>query len=105
MAEFCRVLDASELAEGQVKAVGISGKRVAVVLANGTCYAFDDCCTHAEASLAGGNFDPGSLEIECPLHGARFDVTTGKPRSLPAVRMLRTYPVRVVDGHVEVQLG
>lgn len=105
MAEFHRVLAISELTEGQVKVVGAAGKRIAVALAEGTFYAFDDCCTHEEASLSGGTFDPGSLEIECPMHGARFDVTTGKPRCLPAVKMLKTYPVRVVDGQVEIQIG
>lgn len=105
MAEFHRVIAASELSESQVKVVGIAGKRIAVALSGGTFYAFDDGCTHAEASLAGGTFDPASLEITCPLHGARFDVTTGKPRCLPAVKMLKTYAVRVTDGDVEVQIG
>jgi len=104
MAEFQKLIAETELAEGQVKVVGVNGKRIAVARAEGQFYAFDDRCTHAEASLAEGEFDPGSLEIECPLHGARFDVATGKARSLPAVKMLQTYPVRVVDGQVEIEV-
>jgi 3-phenylpropionate/trans-cinnamate dioxygenase ferredoxin component len=105
VAEFQRTMAASDWAEGQVKVVGVAGKRIAVALAAGTFYAFDDCCTHEEASLADGTFDPASREIECSMHGARFDVVTGKPRCLPAVKMLKTYPVRVVDGLVEIQIG
>lgn len=105
MAEFKKIMLVSDLADGQVKVIGVAGKRIAVALAEGTFYAFDDCCTHAEASLAEGTFDPGSREIECGLHGARFDVVTGKPRCLPAVKLLKTYPARVVDGQVEIQIG
>lgn len=104
MDEFHKTIAASELTEGQVKAVGVAGKRIAVVLVGGKLFAFDDCCSHEEAALTAGTFDPESLEIECPLHGARFDVATGKPRCLPAVKMLKTYPVRVTDGHVEVRI-
>lgn len=43
-------------------------------------------------------------QIECPRHGARFDVTTGKVMRLPAVRPIRSYPTRVVGGEVEVEL-
>jgi len=104
MAEFQKVIAVTDLAEGQVKVVGVEGKRIAVARADGQFYAFDDRCTHAEASLAKGEFDPGSLEIECPLHGARFDIATGKARCLPAVKMLQTYPVRVKDGQVEINV-
>lgn len=104
VAEFQRIAAVGEWADGQVRLVGVAGKRIALVRAGDRWYAFDDRCTHAEVSLAGGSFDPGSLEIECPLHGARFDVVTGKPRCLPAVKALKTYPVRIVDGQVEIQV-
>ena len=104
MADFRRVMPVTDMSDGQVKVVGVAGKRIAVARAEGQFYAFDDRCTHAEASLAEGVFDPGSLEIECALHGARFDIATGKARCLPAVKMLQTYPVRVVDGQVEVEI-
>ena len=104
MAAFQKALAASDLEDGQVKVFGVAGKRIAVARAAGQFYAFADQCTHAEASLAEGDFDPDALEIECALHGARFDITTGKARCLPAVKMLQTYPVRVVDGQVEIQV-
>jgi len=104
MAEFHKVIAEAELSDGEVRVVGVAGKRIAIARAEGLFYAFDDRCTHAEASLAEGEFDPGSLEIECSLHGARFDVVTGKARCLPAVKMLQTYPVRVTDGQVEIKV-
>ena len=63
---------------------------------DGSYYALDDTCSHEDASLAEGWIEAG--EVECPLHGARFDIRTGKALSLPAVVAVRTYPVKVEDG-------
>jgi naphthalene 1,2-dioxygenase system ferredoxin subunit len=63
-------------------------------------YATDNVCTHAFALLSDGFLD-GTV-VECPLHGGQFDVTSGAAVLEPAECDLRSYPVRVVDGHIEV---
>lgn len=67
-------------------------------------YATDDTCTHERASLTEGEFDPEAGVAECPKHGARFDVASGKALTLPAYKPLRTYPVEVKDGQIAVRI-
>lgn len=65
-------------------------------------YASDGLCTHEKAHLADGLLD-GHL-IACPKHNGRFDIRDGSPRRLPACVALRTYPVRVEDGVLQIDL-
>jgi len=100
MADWVTVAAAGELEPGQVDIIAIGGRRLALCNVGGEYYCIDDVCTHD-----GGSFDQAELddnEIECPRHGARFDVTSGKVLSLPAVVPVKTYPVRVEDGQVQV---
>jgi len=93
---------ADAVAPGTAKVFEAGGRRIAICNTGDGYYAIDDVCTHD-----GGPLDQGQLsgkEIECPRHGARFDVTTGRALCLPAVRRVRTYPVRVQDGVIEVDL-
>jgi len=93
---------ADAVAPGTAKVFESGGRRIAICNTGDGYYAIDDVCTHD-----GGPLDQGQLsgkEIECPRHGARFDVTTGRALCLPAVRPVRTYPVRVSDGVIEVEL-
>ena len=65
-------------------------------------YAIDDVCTHD-----GGPLDQGEVfdnEIECPRHGARFDVRTGKALTLPAVVPVKSYPVKVEGNDILVEV-
>jgi 3-phenylpropionate/trans-cinnamate dioxygenase ferredoxin subunit len=102
MAEFIKVATASEVAVGTAKQVIIEGRKIALVNAQGTFYAIDDTCTHEDESLAVGRV-VGDI-IACPKHGSRFHAPTGRVLSLPAVRPLRTYPVRVEGDDVLVSL-
>ena len=87
----------SDLPQGGIK-LEEGEMRVALFRIGDDLYAIGDRCSHAEASLAEGElFD---TEVECPRHGSEFDVTTGKPGSLPATQPVATYPVDVVDGVV-----
>lgn len=95
-------LRAEEIAPGTAKVVEAGGRRIAVCNTGEGYYAIDDLCTHDGGPLDQGRLD--GREIECPRHGARFDVTTGRALCLPAVRPVRTYPVRVADGVVEIDL-
>lgn len=92
----------SELDEGAVKVVEAGGRRIALCKFDGSVYAIDDVCTHDRGPLDQGELIGG--EIECPRHGARFDVTTGRATRLPAIQPVRTYPVRVENGEIKVEV-
>ena len=82
-------------AVGAIRVV-LDGEPVAVVRAeDGTVHAIADTCSHAEVSLAEGEVTDGT--IECWLHGSCFDLRTGEPTSLPAIRPVAVYPV-TLDG-------
>jgi 3-phenylpropionate/trans-cinnamate dioxygenase ferredoxin subunit len=82
-------------ATGALRVV-LDGTPVAVVRdENGDLHAIGDTCTHADVSLAEGEVDDCS--IECWLHGSRFDLRTGEPTSLPAIRPVPVFPL-TLDG-------
>lgn len=102
MAEFVKLAKASEIPPGKVHVYEVDGRRIAVCNVDGGFYAIDDVCTHD-----GGALDQGQLEgdqIECPRHGARFDVRTGRALTLPAVLPVQSYPVRVEGDEIRVQV-
>jgi 3-phenylpropionate/trans-cinnamate dioxygenase ferredoxin subunit len=77
--------------------------RIALFRVDDAVYAIGDRCSHAEASLSEGElFDD---EVECPRHGAVFDVTSGEPLSLPATAPVPTYAVKVEEGDVYVEVA
>ena len=99
---WVRVASTDDLAAGAAKVVEAGGKRLALCNTGEGFFAIDDMCTHDRGPL-----DQGKLignRIECPRHGAQFDVTTGRAVVLPAVRPVKTYPTRVEDGQVEVEV-
>lgn len=65
-------------------------------------YAIGDRCTHANVSLAEGDVDPDDATIECWKHGSAFSLRTGEPQSLPAVRPVPVYDVRIEGDDVVV---
>ncbi len=85
--------DLADLPAGRGRAFTVGGRRVAVFRAEGELYAIDDTCSHGQASLSLGEFDPDELCVECPLHGSLFDVRTGRPRTLPAFEPVAVYRV------------
>jgi nitrite reductase/ring-hydroxylating ferredoxin subunit len=74
-----------------------------VVLANvdGAVYAVRDRCSHEDYPLSDGELE-GSILV-CPFHGARFDVTSGAARGLPAVRPVKSYPVEIREDGIYIQ--
>lgn len=101
MAEHA-VAKVSEIAPGTSKAVRVGREDIMVCNVDGTIYAIEDVCTHD-----GGQLDQGCLEgcvIECPRHGAKFDVTTGTVLALPAVTSVRTFGVRVDGDSILVEV-
>jgi 3-phenylpropionate/trans-cinnamate dioxygenase ferredoxin subunit len=91
------------LPEAGAVLVTIDSQRVAVVRdEDGGIHAVDDTCSHANVSLSEGEVD--GCTIECWLHGSRFDLRTGQPTSLPAIRPIAVYPVQIADGVVLVDV-
>ena len=103
MAEFVKVVEASELPPGGKKLLDIDGRAVAFFNVNGTFYAIDDVCTHDGGPLAEGKLF--GCEIECPRHGARFDLRTGAALCMPAFEPVTTHEVKVEDGAVYVRVN
>jgi nitrite reductase/ring-hydroxylating ferredoxin subunit len=102
---FVTVAPLSDLPEGSVLGVEVEG--VAVCLANceGEIYAFQDNCTHRDFPLSKGELDVDECTITCEWHGAAFDVRSGTALCLPAIKPVRTYPCRVEDGAIQVDVS
>jgi 3-phenylpropionate/trans-cinnamate dioxygenase ferredoxin component len=95
----------AELPAGQMRLVEADGRKIGVFhCADGGLYAIEDRCSHDDGPLAEGEFDPGTCTVECPRHGSLFDLTTGKPKSLPAYRPVDTYDVRVEADEVKLEI-
>ena len=88
------------LKNGEHALVAVDGVDVAVFKIDGQCYAIEDVCSHDGTEIASGEL--AGDEIICPRHGARFCVKTGEVKCAPAYENLQTYPVRVVDGIIQV---
>ena len=80
------------LIEGKPVAIDVDGTPVCVVRVADEVFAVADTCTHSEASLAEG--DVTGSKIECWLHGAEFDLKTGKALTPPATEALKTFNVK-----------
>ncbi|MDQ2807910.1 MAG: non-heme iron oxygenase ferredoxin subunit [Chloroflexota bacterium] len=100
MSEWVRVMALADLPPGDKLAVTVAGEEIAVFNLDGTFYAIGDTCTHAQASLADGDFYENI--VECPLHGSPFDVTSGKALGLPAMGNSGCYAVKAEDGDLFV---
>ncbi len=100
--EYVTVAAADELPAGQRIFVDVDGERIVVFNLAGKYFAIRDACSHDEGPVGEGEVH--GLEIECPRHGARFSLETGRALTLPAVVDIPAYPVRVVDGEVQVGL-
>jgi len=98
--EFVQLAPAGELPPGERMFVEIDGKPIVIFNLAGNLYAIGDVCTHDDGPLGDGNLEGD--DIVCPRHGARFDLRTGKVTSMPAVVDIPAYPVRVVDGKIEI---
>jgi 3-phenylpropionate/trans-cinnamate dioxygenase ferredoxin subunit len=93
---------ADNLGPGQVRVVFGTRERLAVCNVDDTYYCIADICTHDGASFDQAELDGN--EIECPRHGARFDVTDGRATCMPAIVPVKTYPVRIENGEIHIQV-
>ena len=100
---FTRVGTKSDIPAGTVKVFEVDGASICVANLDGAeFYAIDNLCTHDNGPLGEGKLD-GAL-VECPRHGARFDVKTGAVKALPAVRPVQTYAVQVEGDDIAVEV-
>lgn len=97
---FVKVAQVSEISPGEMISVDFSGDAVLVANVDGTIRACDDICSHAYASLSEG--DLNGEEVECPLHGALFNVTTGEALTPPADAPVKVYKVQVEGDDIYV---
>ncbi|MDR2013370.1 MAG: non-heme iron oxygenase ferredoxin subunit [Rhodanobacter sp.] len=98
MSRWTRVCATVELLPGEYRCVHAGGTPIAVFNIDGTFYALEDVCTHDGSELTGGVIE--GHQIECPRHGARFDITTGAVLCAPAYEPVAKFPVKIEDGIV-----
>ena len=99
---FINVGKVEDVPPGTVRVYDVRGREVALCNVGGDLYAIDNVCTHD-----GGSLDQGEVigyEVECPRHGARFDVRSGEVTEAPAVLPIDTFSVRLDGGDIEVDV-
>ncbi len=100
--EFLTVGRVDELPNGARKLIEVDGEPIVVFNIAGEYFAIADVCSHDDGPVGEGALD--GMVIECPRHGARFDLRTGKVLSLPAVVDIPAYPVRVEGDEIQIGL-
>ena len=99
--DVCAFVD---LPAGSARVVHDGPLAIGVYNLGGELYALEDRCSHDDGPLAEGELDVETGVAVCPRHGARIDIRSGRPLTLPAVLPVETFPVRLEDGRVVVEL-
>jgi nitrite reductase/ring-hydroxylating ferredoxin subunit len=102
LSEGIAAVPLDSLADGTMTVVTVGETEVVVARVGDEVFALDNLCSHAEGWLDMGTLHPETGEIECPMHGGRFDLRTGEATMLPCTQPVASYPVTVVDGVVHV---
>jgi 3-phenylpropionate/trans-cinnamate dioxygenase ferredoxin subunit len=102
MSEPIKAASRAELAPGDKKLLDVDGRAIALFRVGDEFHAIDDVCTHDGGPLAEGDLD--GVEIECPRHGARFDVRTGKALCLPAIEPVAVHRVEIRGDDVYIHV-
>ena len=100
--EFVDVASVDEIPNLERLFVSIDGKEIVVININQEFFAIADICSHDDGPLGEGEIE--GHKISCPRHGARFDIRNGKALTLPAVVDIPSYPIRIVNGRIEIGL-
>lgn len=103
MSEWRKVASVDQVAEGSLHPVELEDLRIVIARVGERVYALEDRCSHEEFALSSGELV--GTQVTCVLHGARFDLETGAPRALPAVRPVRTFESLVQGREIQVRLG
>jgi 3-phenylpropionate/trans-cinnamate dioxygenase ferredoxin subunit len=103
MEGYSKVATVAQIAPGRMHVFRVEGVRIALANLGGRICAIEDICTHDDGPLGEGELR--DHVIECPRHGATFDVRTGAVLSMPAVTPVRSFETRVEGGDVYVKIG
>ena len=104
MSPVIDICPVDELQPGEKRLVELEDLEIGVFNCNGALYAIEDRCSHDDGDLVAGEFDPEQCTVECPRHGSLFDLRSGRPRTLPAYLPVETFPVRVEDGTIKMEV-
>ena len=97
----CRL---QELPPGSMRLVEWEDLEIGVFNCAGTVYAIEDRCSHDDGPLVEGELDEETCTVECPRHGSRFDLKTGKPITLPAYVPVDTFAVVIDDDVIKLEV-
>ncbi len=97
---WVQIATLEEIPVGSAKVFQVEGRAIALTRVGDQVFAFGDVCTHDGGPLAEGKLE--GYVIQCPRHGARFDIRTGRVLRLPAVVPIPVYEVRVEGDQVWV---
>lgn len=100
MCEYVEIGTVEDLEIGERLFVEIDDLPIVVFNIAGELFAIGDVCSHDDGPLGDGELE--GMEVVCPRHGARFDLRSGRAVSLPAIVDIPAYPVRIVDGRIQV---
>ena len=89
---------------GEVRIVRDGQLIIGVYNCGGEFYAIEDRCSHDDGPLCEGEWEEDECVAICPRHGSRFDIATGRALTLPAYEPVATFPVRVEEGWVRVDV-
>ena len=104
MAELIDICPLDELPPGAMRLVSWEDLEIGVFNCAGELLAIEDRCSHDNGDLVEGELDESDCTIECPRHGSKFDLRTGKPVTLPAYVPVDTFPVSVEDGLIKIEV-
>ena len=100
--DLIKISETKDIQSSQMKAVDVNGERICVANVEGKYYAIGNVCTHMGGPLAEGKLE--GFEVECPWHGSKFDIRTGRVVKPPAMREEPTYEVKVEDNNVLIKI-
>ena len=101
MDSWTTVATRDQVEPDQPLGVSVGETKIGVYDVDGTLHAIEDVCPHAAAMLTQGFMD--GCEVECPLHNAVFDVTSGKHLRGEPCRDVKTFPVRLAGQEIQIQ--
>ena len=101
-AEFLEIASLSDLPNGERLFIEAEGRSLVIFNIAGQFFAIGDICSHDDGPVGDGDIE--GFNIVCPRHGGEFDVRTGQAVQMPAVVDIPAYPVKVVDGMIQVGL-
>ncbi len=103
MADWIKVATLEDCPPGSLRSVMVGPDPVVMANVDGSIYAVMDRCSHEDLPLSDGEMEGTTLV--CQYHGARFDMTSGAPRGLPAVKPVATFPVEIREDGIYILRG